>query len=136
MMPASKSLSTTSRIALFISGAWLLFFYLTGGYPSRTFSRCSAICHRTPVMFVGFQANTSRLRLSNPHNAFLLSSIRVEPIAIVRSGYSRTITIQDHLPQTIICVGGILLHPHALKGIFTLLEDMKFYSRHHFRRFY
>ncbi|GJY64482.1 putative reverse transcriptase domain-containing protein [Tanacetum coccineum] len=28
----------------------------------------------------------------------------------------RTITIQDHLPQTIICVNEILLHPHAPKG--------------------
>ncbi|GJS88353.1 hypothetical protein Tco_0770989 [Tanacetum coccineum] len=43
--------------------AWLLFFYLTGGHPSRTFSRCSAICPETPIMSTGFQANMSRLRL-------------------------------------------------------------------------
>ncbi|GJZ68889.1 putative reverse transcriptase domain-containing protein, partial [Tanacetum coccineum] len=30
----------------------------------------------------------------------------------------------------------ILLHPHAPESIFTLLEDRKFYSRYHLRRFY
>ncbi|GJV59946.1 hypothetical protein Tco_1466046 [Tanacetum coccineum] len=84
----STSFSTFSCIALFISDAWLLFFSLTGDHLSRTFSLCSAMCRGTPVISAGFQENTSRLRLSKSHNAFRPSSLRVEHIAIVCSGYS------------------------------------------------
>nr|GEV04039.1 hypothetical protein [Tanacetum cinerariifolium] len=56
--------STSSCIALFLFGARLLFFCLTGEHPSRTFSLCFAMCHGTPVMSAGFQANMSRSYLS------------------------------------------------------------------------
>ncbi|GKG49555.1 hypothetical protein Tco_0516007, partial [Tanacetum coccineum] len=46
------------------------------------------MCCGTPVIFAGFQANMSRLCLSKSHNAFRPSSVRVEPIAIICSGYS------------------------------------------------
>nr|GEV84852.1 hypothetical protein [Tanacetum cinerariifolium] len=36
----------------------------TGEHPSHTFSLCSDMCRGTPVISAGFQANTSRLRLS------------------------------------------------------------------------
>ncbi|GJU83332.1 putative ribonuclease H-like domain-containing protein [Tanacetum coccineum] len=80
--------STSSCIALFLSGAWLLFFCLTGEHPSRMFNWCSAICRGTLVMSTSFQANMSRLRLSKPHNSLRPSFIKLEPIAIVCSGYS------------------------------------------------
>ncbi|GJR60731.1 hypothetical protein Tco_1502893 [Tanacetum coccineum] len=54
----------------------------------RLLRRCSAKYRGTPVMSSGFQANMSRLRLSNSHNALCPSSVRVELIAIVCSGYS------------------------------------------------
>nr|GEW27984.1 hypothetical protein [Tanacetum cinerariifolium] len=62
---ASTSFSTSSCIALFLSGAWLLFFCLTDEHPLRIFSLCSAMCHGTPVISASFQANMSRLRLSS-----------------------------------------------------------------------
>nr|GEU33380.1 retrotransposon protein [Tanacetum cinerariifolium] len=49
-------------------------------HPSRIFGRCFAKCRGTPVMSLGFHANMSKLRLSNPYNAFQPSPVRVEPI--------------------------------------------------------
>nr|GEY33076.1 hypothetical protein [Tanacetum cinerariifolium] len=81
----STNFSTSSYIALFLYGAWPLFFCLTGEHPSRTFNLCSAMCCGTPVISAGFQVNMSRSRLSRSHNAFWPSAVRVEPIAIVCS---------------------------------------------------
>nr|GEW34707.1 ribonuclease H-like domain-containing protein [Tanacetum cinerariifolium] len=61
-------------------------------HPSYTFSLSFAICRETPVISAGFQANMSWLHLSKSYNAFHPSSVRVEPIAIVCSGYSRGIS--------------------------------------------
>ncbi|GJV16009.1 hypothetical protein Tco_1361332, partial [Tanacetum coccineum] len=69
-------------------GACPIFFCLTGRYPSQIFSLCSAMCRETPVISDGFHANISRLRLNKPHSSFRPSSVKVEPIVMVYSGYS------------------------------------------------
>ncbi|GKG16043.1 hypothetical protein Tco_0358366 [Tanacetum coccineum] len=47
------------------------------------------MCHETPVISAGFQANISRLRISRPHNSFLPSSVKgcstSDPETIVHS---------------------------------------------------
>ncbi|GJW73148.1 hypothetical protein Tco_0132518 [Tanacetum coccineum] len=73
--------STSSYIALFLLGDWLLFFSLTGEHPSRMFSLCSAIYRGTPVMSTGFQANMSRLRL----NRVIAEGCASDPETIVHS---------------------------------------------------
>ncbi|GJR21893.1 putative reverse transcriptase domain-containing protein [Tanacetum coccineum] len=121
-MPASTSFSTSSCIALFLSGVWLFFFCLTGKHPSRTFSLCSVMCRRTPIISAGFQENMSRLRQSKSYNAFRPYSVRVEPIAIICSGYSgwmATLILSSTVwmtsggcasgPETIVHSSGIIL---------------------------
>nr|GEX60572.1 ribonuclease H-like domain-containing protein [Tanacetum cinerariifolium] len=104
--------STSSFIALFLSGAWLLFFYLTGEHPSRTFSLCFAMCRGTPVISAGFQENTSRLRLSKLHNAFRPSYVRVEHIAIVCSRSGDHCAFKWDYPATLkgVVIGGEALN--------------------------
>ncbi|GKD26683.1 hypothetical protein Tco_1232897 [Tanacetum coccineum] len=57
------------------------------------FRRCSAMCLGTPVISVGFQAKMSKLCWSSPNNLLRPSSVRVEPIITVCSGYSEFIAI-------------------------------------------
>ncbi|GKB70156.1 hypothetical protein Tco_0931568 [Tanacetum coccineum] len=83
---------------------------------------CSAMCRGTLVISAGFQENISRLCLSKPHSSFCPSSVKLEPIAIVCSGYSgwiatwifsfvtRLITGCDTPgPETIVHYSGIIL---------------------------
>ncbi|GJU96652.1 hypothetical protein Tco_1321408 [Tanacetum coccineum] len=56
------------------------------GHPSRIFRRCSAMCHETPVMSSGFQANMSKLCLTR----------------VMEEGYASD-------PETIVHLSGIIL---------------------------
>ncbi|GJT97597.1 hypothetical protein Tco_1093115 [Tanacetum coccineum] len=60
-----------------------------GRQPSRIFRRCSAICRGTPVISAGLQTKTFRFCLSKAHSSACPFSVRVDPMAIVCSGYSR-----------------------------------------------
>ncbi|GKA95270.1 hypothetical protein Tco_0817308 [Tanacetum coccineum] len=99
MIPASTSFSTSSWIALFLSGACPLFFCLTGGHPSRIFKRCSAKSVRWARPYIaGFQAKTSKFCPSRVHSSLRPFSVRVDPMAIVclGSGDHCTFHWDDH----------------------------------------
>ncbi|GKA67878.1 hypothetical protein Tco_0767795 [Tanacetum coccineum] len=77
MIPASTSFSTSSWIALFLSGACPLFFCLTGRHPSRIFKQCSAMLRGMPVISAGFQEKTSKFCPSRVHSSLRPFSVRV-----------------------------------------------------------
>nr|GEU33913.1 isoleucine--tRNA ligase, cytoplasmic-like [Tanacetum cinerariifolium] len=72
---------------MFLYHHWVRQPIMIGEHPSRTFRRCSVMCLGTPVISTGFQAKMSKLRPSNPHNLLRPSSVRLEPIITVCSGY-------------------------------------------------
>ncbi|GKD83563.1 hypothetical protein Tco_1350402 [Tanacetum coccineum] len=88
MIPASTSLTTSSWIALFLSGACPLLFCLIGWHPSRMFKRCSATERGTPVMSASFQANISKFSFSKLQSSILPFLDRLPPIVTDYSGYS------------------------------------------------
>nr|GEU40399.1 hypothetical protein [Tanacetum cinerariifolium] len=78
-------------------------------------------------MSAGFQANMSRLRLSKPHNSFHPSSVRVEPIAIVCSGYFGCIATLILFSTTRVQAEGCTFGPETIvhsSGISLLLHSM------------
>ncbi|GJU45878.1 hypothetical protein Tco_1203144 [Tanacetum coccineum] len=80
----SKALSTSrcsAWIAFARSGAWPLFFYRTGEYPSWILSRCSATDRGTPVIFDGYHANISRFSFRSVHSPVHPFADSVPPIA-------------------------------------------------------
>ncbi|GKA30583.1 hypothetical protein Tco_0716888 [Tanacetum coccineum] len=77
---------------LLLSGAWPLFFCLTGAVISFIPSLCSANILGTPVMSAGFYAKTPRLVFNTLHTAFFPSIDRLPPIIMVCSGHSGLIS--------------------------------------------
>nr|GEV83695.1 transposase (putative), gypsy type [Tanacetum cinerariifolium] len=99
----------------------------SSGHPSRIFSMCSAMCCGTPVIFDGFQAMMSRLRLSRLHSSFRPSSVKVEHIAIVCSGYSGWIATWICSYVTWFITGRVIPGPETIvhsNGIILLLRNV------------
>nr|GFB44873.1 hypothetical protein [Tanacetum cinerariifolium] len=87
MISASTNLVTSSWIALFLSGACPLLFFLMGWHPSRMFKRCFDMDLGTPVIYAVFQENISKLSLSRLQSFILPFSDKLSPIMTVCSGY-------------------------------------------------
>nr|GEX38189.1 hypothetical protein [Tanacetum cinerariifolium] len=98
----------------------------------RSTMKSAKICPLTDIlglyfMSAGFQANMSRLRLSNSHNSFCPSSIRMKHIAIVYSGYFERISTLILSSAAWVIAKGCAFSPEIIvhsSGIILLLRNV------------